>query len=159
MDIKAMMQSFKEAFSTFLYGTLTVAAGAQNTTTIAVTSDGHFRLKWILGSYTTQVAGPADGGANLTSLQLLDNGRGGAALWDTLIPCHLFMSPGRQRVSAVAGDPSNALFFPMEFNYLFLANTTIQMIGANAAGLANRIDLLLVGEKIPVTNGNAESVI
>ena len=71
-----------------------------------------------------RVAG-ADDGVNHLSMRLNDTGRS-LKLFEEFIPCSLFMSPGRTRTTGIAGDPSHQLFFPIEFDYTFIPNSTIQ---------------------------------
>lgn len=125
----------------------TIAANTNGSDTVSISDDGHFKSYYLGGQYTSQVAGPADGGACLVSIKIVDNGRRWDVL-DNLTPMSLFCSPGRQRASGIAGDPSNPLFVPVEFPYIFLAGTTIRIEYANAADYANTLWLVWYGDKL-----------
>ena len=113
---------------------------------ITISADADFECHSITGFYTTQTAGPVDGGANTLSMQIQESGRD-LKLFNDLIPLSVFFSPGRQRASLVAGDPSNQLFFPIEFNYLFKSKADIQIEVRNTADLQNYFFICFHGTK------------
>ena len=123
---------------------VSIAANSSGTQTVLISDDGHFRSFYLGGQFTTLTAEDTDGGACLVSVQLHDNGRNWD-LFDNLIPMSLFCTPGRQRASGVAGDPSNPLFEPIEFPHTFLAGTSIRVDYTNAAAYANTIWLVWYG--------------
>lgn len=124
-----------------------IAANTTGNGTLGISDDGDFYCSFIGGQYTTQIAGPADGGACLVSVQITDNGKRWQII-DNLIPMSIFCNPGRQRVSGVAGDPSNPLFYPIEFPYIFGSGTSIRIDFANASAQANDFWLVFYGEKV-----------
>jgi hypothetical protein len=124
-----------------------IPANTQNSQVVQISDDGHFHCKYLGGQFTTLTGAAADGGACTTSIKISDNGRRWDIM-DNLIPMSLFCNPGRQRVSGVAGDPSNPMFYPVDFDYTFLAGTTIRIEFANSAAFANTIWLAFYGEKL-----------
>ena len=96
-------------------GSVSIAASGTGVVNISVSSDAHFRCEYITASFTTLTGAAADGGANGISMRMIDQGRS-LTLFDDFISAELFSSPGRQRVSGVAGDPSNQLFYPIDFD-------------------------------------------
>lgn len=125
----------------------TVAANTSGSQNLKVSDAGHFKSYYLGGQYTTLTAETTDGGACLMSVKITDNGRRWE-IFDNLIPMSLFCSPGRQRSSGVAGDPSNPLFYPIEFPYIFLAGTSIKIEWTNAAAYANTFWLIWYGDII-----------
>jgi len=125
----------------------TVAAGANNSDVIQISDDGHFKSYYLGGQYTSLSAEDTDSGQCPISIKISDNGRRWDIM-DNLAPMSLFCSPGRQRSSGVAGDPSNPLFVPVEFPYIFLAGTTIRIEYANNAQYANTFWLIFYGDKV-----------
>jgi hypothetical protein len=123
-----------------------IAANTTGNGPVGISDNGDFHCKYLGGQYTTQVAGPADGGACLVSIQITDNGKRWQ-IFDNLVPMSLFANPGRQRVSGVAGDPSNPLFYPIEFPYIFTSGTSIRIDFANASAFANNFWLVFYGER------------
>jgi len=124
-----------------------IPAGANNSDVVQISDDGHFKSFYMGGQYTTRTGESTDGGACQVSVKIVDNGRRWDII-DNLAPMSLFTSPGRQRVSGVAGDPSNPLFVPIEFPYIFLAGTTIKIEYANASAYANDLWLIWYGNKV-----------
>lgn len=124
-----------------------IPANSNGSDVIQISDDGHFKSYYLGGQYTTLTAQSTDGGACQVSIRIVDNGRRWNIL-DNLAPMSLFCSPGRQRSSGVAGDPSNPLFYPVEFPYIFLAGTSISIEYANAAAYANTIWLVFYGDKL-----------
>lgn len=99
---------------------------AGDTIPVAVSSFGAFRVLFMTGNFQTLDNAGADDGVNHVSMRMNDTGRS-LKLFTEFTPCSLFMSPGRTRTTGVAGDPSNQLFFPIEFDYTFIPNSTIEM--------------------------------
>lgn len=124
-----------------------IEANTSGSRTIAISDDGHFKSYYLGGQYTTLTAQSTDGGACNLSVRIVDNGRRWHII-DNLCPMSLFCSPGRQRSSGVAGDPSNPLFYPVEFPYFFLAGTSMSIEYTNAAAYANTIWLIFYGDKV-----------
>lgn len=151
----ALLDQHSRQYAYWYYSSAVIAANSTLAVNMTISSDAHFRCCYITGTYTTQVAGPADGGANGCSLLLTDTGRA-LRLFNQRIPCSLFMSPGRQRVSAIAGDPSNQLFFPIEFNYTFLASSTIELDWQNNLDYANECKIVFMGYKLRKQFGGEE---
>lgn len=124
-----------------------IDANSSGVRTVQVSDDGDFQSYYLGGQYTTLTAEDTDGGACLLSVKIHDNGRHWD-IFDNLIPMSLFCTPGRQRASGVAGDPSNPLFEPIEFPYRFMAGTSIRVEYSSSAGYANTIWLVWYGLRI-----------
>lgn len=133
---------------------VTVPAGSTAMGQVAVSNLGHFMCSFVTGSFTTLAspgAGIVDTGVSYLSGQLID-GSGQRKLFNDRIPLDLWLSPGRRKDAAsttVLTDPvSNSLFFPIELNYLFTANSMIQLDVANASDEANTLEICFHGIRI-----------
>jgi len=147
IDFDALINRAKTDFPFWYPFGVDIPANDRNQDSITISSDGDFWCQYITGQYTTKIAGPVDGGANGISIKLSDNGWN-VPLFNGLIPISLFLSPGRVRVSGVAGDPSHQLFYPIEFDHVFLAKSTIEIEWASNLDFENRLDLCFMGRKI-----------
>lgn len=113
---------------------------------IAISADAAFHAQSVTGEFTTLNAGGADGGANGLTMQWFDDGRD-LRLFNDFIPCSLVFSPGRQRSSGIAGDPSQQLFFPIEFDYLFKPTSTFRCEVRNSLATDNNFQMCFHGTK------------
>jgi len=111
----------------------TVPAGQSKLGKTAISNLGHFLCLHITGMFSTLRDTGEEGviddpGVNYLRGQLTD-GNGQKKLFNDYIPFPLWMSPGRVKSASAtdptAGDPSNNLFYPQEFEYLFAANSDI----------------------------------
>ncbi len=127
----------------FYYGTKLVQPG-RDEHFIHISSDADFECVNFTGGFTTLDDAGADDGVNHLSVRITDTGYS-KPLFNEEIPMYLFMSPGRQRTTAIAGDPGNSLFYPIDFEYTFIANANIKMILTNDSDTANRFDWLFMG--------------
>jgi len=121
------------------------ALGADNED-IKIPSYGNFFSYYMGAQYTTQNAGAVDGGACQISLKILDTGRN-YLIFDDFIPMSMYSSPGRQRVSTVAGDPSQMLFGPIEFEHPFLAGSTINVSWSSSSDAENDFWIVFYGDQ------------
>ena len=112
-----------------------------------VTADAAFMCEEITGYYTTLTAEDTDGGACLLSALITDTGRS-IQLFSDFIPLNVFLSPGRQRSSGIAGDPSHALFFPISFEHTFRPNSEIRIEVRSTAAYKNDFYFLFHGRKL-----------
>lgn len=119
---------------------------------MAISADAHFDCKQMTGAFTTLTGAAVDGGASGMSFQIFDDGRD-LRLFNDVIPAELVFSPGRQRSSGVAGDPSLQLFYPIEFDYLFKATSTVRFEVRNSLAFANDFFVCFHGTKYLVTPG------
>lgn len=118
-----------------------VPAGQNHTAFVSLSNLGDFFCQVITGHYATlqSVAGPFivdDGISHLRGL--LSDQAGQKKLFNDYIPLDLWLSPGRVKninatnnLAAANGanqaSPSNQLFIPVEFEYVFSANSGIQL--------------------------------
>jgi len=129
-----------------------------------VSNLGHFLCLKITGSFSTlridPLAPPAiiDDGIDHLRGQLID-GAGQRKLFNDFIPLSLFLSPGRRRdvtatnavlptATAALAGLGNSLFYPVEFEYLFAANSQILLELRNDSDTLNRFDIAFHGVRI-----------
>jgi hypothetical protein len=132
----------------------TVTAGATKLGRVQISNVGHFMCMYITGSYSS-LASPAgaiiDTGINYLSGQLID-GAGQRKLYNDRIPFDLWLSPGRRRDAAsttVLADPvGNNLFYPIEFQYLFTANSDILLDVENESDESNSYEICFHGIRL-----------
>lgn len=135
-----------------------LAAGGLLNLSINVSNEGDFFCHDITGSFSTliEAAGPVtqDDGVNHLRAKIRDAGSG-TDLFDDFTPLDLFLSPGRTRTAGIivapaglAVEPSNTVFFPKRFVYVFRANTNIQIEVKNDANFANSFVLAFWGIRI-----------
>jgi len=151
-NIEELLERNHKQYDFKYFGSGTVpgtGAGGSITIPVAISADAHFRCMSFTGSFTTLGAGGADDGVNHLSCRLEDTGRS-LRLFDDFIPLSLFMSPGRSRAAGIAGDASNQLFFPIDFDYTFLANSTIELNLQNDSVTANTFQWCFHGTKYRV---------
>lgn len=137
-----------------LFMQVTIPAGQTNIGQVAVSNLGHFFCKFITGTFTT-LASPAgaivDTGVSYLSGQLID-GAGQRKLFNDRIPLDLILTPGRRKSATsttVLTDPvSNSLFYPIELEYLFTANSTIILDVVNNSNEANSLEICFHGIRI-----------
>lgn len=132
-------------FTQKLSGSLLVPSGG-DTLNIAVSSFGAFRALFMTGTFQTLDDGGVDDGVDHLSMRLNDTGRS-LKIFEEFTPLSTFLSPGRTRTTAVAGDPSNQLFFPIELDYTFLPNSTIEMELKNDSTTSNLVKITFHGTR------------
>lgn len=137
-----------------LFMQVTIPAGQTNIGQVAVSNLGHFFCKFITGTFTTlaRSAGAiVDTGVSYLSGQLID-GAGQRKLFNDRIPLDLILTPGRRKSATsttVLTDPvSNSLFYPIELEYLFTANSTIILDVVNNSDEANSLEICFHGIRI-----------
>lgn len=148
-NINQLLERNHKQYDFKYFGSKIVPANGSTTKEIAISADAHFRCLNFTGNFTTLNAGGADDGVNHLSCRLEDTGRS-LRLFDDFIPLSLFMSPGRTLSSGIAGDPSNQLFYPIEFDYTFLANSTIELSMKNDGATDNVFKWCFHGTKYRV---------
>lgn len=126
----------------------TIPANSTRLCKTNVSNYGHFFCMFMTGTFSTLDAGPADNGINHLSGQLID-GAGQRKLFSDRIPFALWLSPGRRKDSLVAGAAAgNSLFYPIEFEYLFTANSDILLDVSNNSTYANSFEICFHGIRI-----------
>jgi hypothetical protein len=143
-----------------LTGTVAALSGGTDFS-VNVSSLGHFLCQFITGTFET-IAIPAaaivDTGVTYLSGQLKDGARN---LMSDRVPLDLLLSPGRRKSATsttVVADPvGNSLFYPLEFEYLYLVNNNITMNVANTSNQACNFEIAFHGLRI-VANSAADEV-
>jgi hypothetical protein len=139
-----------------------VAAGSGGTDfNVNVSSDGDFYCMFITGTFEA-LANPAgavvDTGVTYLSGQLKDGSRN---LFSDRVPLDLVLSPGRRRSAlstTVIADPvGNSLFYPMEFEHLWVVNSNITMNIANTSNVDNHFEIAFHGWRLS-TSAAAQSL-
>lgn len=126
----------------------TVPANTTQLGRVNISNLGHFFCMFITGHFTTLDAGPADNGISYLSGQLID-GAGQRKLFNERIPLDLWLSPGRRKSALVLGAAAgNNLFYPIEFEYLFTANSDILLDVENSSTHANSYEIVFHGIRI-----------
>ena len=131
---------------------------------------GHFLCQYITGNYQTlsyadpdEECGPSivdDGICHLRG-QLID-GAGSTQIFSDFVPFDLLLSPGRIRsrtatnnliatILASKADNAPSLFYPTNLEYLFTANSDIQMNVKNDSDVAISFSILFAGIRVKVT--------
>lgn len=138
-------------YSEKLLMTGTVPANGTFPAKVSVSNLGHFFCMFITGTFTSLYddTGVTDTGVSYLTGQMFD-GAGMKKLFNERIPLDLFLSPGRRRDQAAwSGAPvSNNLFYPLEFEYLFGANTSIILDCENQSNYDNEIEICFHGIRI-----------
>lgn len=131
-----------------------VAAGATKMGKVGVSNLGHFFCMNITGSFSSlasPVAAIVDTGITYLSGQLID-GAGQRKLFNDKIPFDLFLTPGRRKdvnSTTPLTDPiGNNLFLPLEFEYLFTANSDILLEVENTSDETNYYEIRFHGIRI-----------
>jgi len=154
----------KSQYSETILLTGVVAAGAGLLARTAISNLGHFLCLKITGSFSTLVlaGGPpavaTDDGIDHLRGQLID-GAGQRKLFNDFIPFSLWMSPGRRRDATAqnaffpvapipVSEATPQLFYPIEFEYLFSANSEILLDVRNDSDNVNRFDVAFHGIRI-----------
>lgn len=139
-----------------------------------VSNLGHFFCMFLTGKYTTlaEITDPTLGKKVVdTGIQylraLLTDGAGQKRLFNDYIPLDLWLSPGRAKANcdnayqdildtsavpprevALAAMPGQTLFYPIEFEYVFPANTDILLNVKNSSNHENSFEIMLHGVRI-----------
>ena len=131
-----------------------VDAGQRKLCRASVSNYGDFLCMFITGSFETCVLKTAssqiiDNGVDYLKGQLSDS-IGQRKLFNDYIPFSLWLSPGRRRsplaannlylTGQSAADPSNTLFYPQEFEYIFASNSEILLDVYNDSNSITGID-------------------
>jgi hypothetical protein len=141
----------------------TVPASSSRIGKVAISTLGNFLCQFITGHFQslalTNTDHVVDDGISHLRGQLID-GTGNRKLFSDHIPLDLLFSPGRTKSVAAENRltaystyadlaaPSNALFFPMEFEYLFAVNTYILFDVKNDSDVALSYDMVFHGIRI-----------
>lgn len=130
----------------------TVPANSSKLGKVNISNLGHFFCQFITGSFSTIGTGAGiDSGISYLSGQMID-GAGQRKLFNDRIPFDLFLSPGRRKsansATPVTDPDSNNLFYPIEFEYLFTANSDILIDVVNSSDQDNDYEITFHGIRI-----------
>lgn len=130
----------------------TVPANGSKLGKVNISNLGHFFCQFITGSFSTMgTAAGVDSGLSYLSGQIID-GAGQRKLFNDRIPLDLFLSPGRRKdltsATPVTDPTGNNLFFPIEFEYLFTANSDIMIDVVNLSDQINSYEIVFHGIRI-----------
>lgn len=139
-----------------------VTAGETKLCKTNVSFIGHFLCQFITGNFETLAL---DGGAAIVDdgichlkAQLID-GAGSRQIFSDYVPLDLLFSPGRIRSTlatnnlmatgtASKADAAPALFYPTNLEYLFTANSDIQMYVKNDSDTTIKFNVLFAGIRV-----------
>lgn len=155
LDIDALFELQRVQYRDTIILEDTVPAGGTSIGRANVSNLGHFLCLSITGTFSTLYSPAAaiiDNGINFLSGQLID-GAGQRKLMNDHVPFPLWLSPGRRRdassTTLATTDPvPNTLFYPMEFVYLFTANSEILLDTQNTADEDNSYEIAFHGIRI-----------
>lgn len=132
----------------------TVPANSTKLGKVNVSNLGHFFCMFVTGSYTTlynNAGTPGDNGVVNLSGQLID-GAGQRKLFNDHVPFDLWLSPGRRKDGTSGGVLTDAignnLFYPIELEYLFTANSDILLEVVNTSDDINYYEICFHGVRI-----------
>ena len=150
-------------YSEKLLLTDTVPAAGQQLAKVNISSLGHFYCQFMTGSFQTLATIPddplvVDDGVSHLRAKMSD-GSNQRQLFNDYIPLDLFLSPGRV-VSAndtnltdlTKTAPSNSLFYPQPFVYLFPVNSEILFDVKNDSNVELRYEVLFHGIRLPIAS-------
>lgn len=143
----------------------TVPAGSSELGKVAISSLGHFYCQYMTGHFNTlsvQSAETVDDGLDHLRAKLSD-GSNQRQLFNDYIPLDLFLSPGRRKDStainfviddaaALLAAPSNNLFYPQPFQYLFTVNSEILFDVKNDSDVDCSYSVVFHGIRLPVAS-------
>lgn len=154
IDPEKVFSLQNQQYSEKLFMSDTVAANSTKLGKVNVSNLGHFFCMFITGSYSSlasPVAAIVDTGVSYLSGQMID-GAGQRKLFNDHIPLDLWLSPGRRRdvnSTTVLTDPvGNNLFYPIELEYLFTANSDILLEVVNTSDETNYYEICFHGIRI-----------
>jgi hypothetical protein len=168
LDVNSLFSLQNTQYSEKLLLSDTVPAAGSKLGRTAVSNLGHFFCQFITGSFFTCRVTPGaatfidDGCCHLKGQ--MSDGNGMKKLFSDYIPLDLFLSPGRVRdagadnvmnpvvipgpLTVDTSAPSNSLFYPMEFEYLFGANSEILLDVKNDSDIAVTYNICFHGIRI-----------
>jgi len=128
-----------------------VPASSSKLAKVTVSNQGHFYCYYATGKFSTLKnnggAAQDDGVSHLRG-KLIDGGTS-RPIFNDYIPLDLWLTPGRNRdAQDITGAVSNNLFVPLTFEYMFMANTDIQLDLRNDADFANNFTIVFWGVRI-----------
>lgn len=161
IDPQSIFALSKKQYSEKLYLSDIIQAGSTQMSKVSVAQYGHFLCQYITGSFSTlyQNGGTTIDHGVCTLKALMTDGTGQRRLFNDYIPLSLFLSPGRQKSESAANvvldnanglraNASNSLFYPLEFEYFFPANTDILLDVKNSSNVANSYDICFHGVRV-----------
>lgn len=131
-----------------------IEAGQSNIITADVSNLGHFYVTYFTGDFSTLALNEGvivDDGVSHLRGQLRD-GSNSKNLFSDFTPLNLIMSPGRVKnvnsVNVLIDPPSNNLFYPFPFFYMFTVNSKVILEVKNDSDTKNYVNLILHGVRV-----------
>jgi len=153
-QVEYLLQRFRNAkkyFQFILGDSKTITAGAtQEEVTLSISNAAGFHIEWLVGLYTTFQGGADDGVCRL-AMSIQDSGIE-TGLTNKALNLALLFSPGRQRTSGIAGDPSNPLFYGRAFDHVILPNTDLNLVINSTSDESNEFSVAFFGHKLKAKN-------
>ena len=164
IDPDRIMSMQNKQYSEKLLMTDTVPAGGQKLNKLDISSLGHFYCQFLTGHFETLKGIPPNGGPlgivddGVSHLRgKLSDGSNQRQLFNDYVPLDLFCTPGRVVSSddANLGDltktaPSNNLFYPQPFVYLFPVNSEILFDVKNDSNVEITYEICYHGIRLPL---------
>lgn len=137
----------------------TVPAGQSQMARLDISSLGHFFCQFMTGHFQTLSLDQAvivDDGVSHLRAKLSDE-TGTRPLFNTHIPMDLWLSPGRTKSTAsttllTTDAPSNNLFYPQPFQYMFTVNSGILLDVINDSDVDLLYEIAFHGIRLPVAS-------
>lgn len=160
IDPAKVFEIQKKQYRETILLTDTVPAGQSKVGQVSISNLGHFFSMFMTGSFETltmPVAAIVDSGVNYISGQLID-AAGNKKLFNDRIPLNILLSPGRRKSAnsttvLTTDPPGNSLFYPMELEYLWSANSTILMDVLNQSNTPITYEIAFHGIRIVTAAG------
>lgn len=149
-------------YSEKLILTDTVPANQSLLGKIAISSLGNFLCQFITGHFETLLFTVPNGGGHIEDDGIshlrgkMVDGSNQRQLFNDYVPLDLFLSPGRIKsnssVNFLTDPPSNNLFYPQPFQYMFTVNSEILFDVKNDSNTPIKYELVFHGIRLPVAS-------
>lgn len=153
IEVQNVFMLQQSQYSEKLLLTDEVPAGSMRMGKVSITNLGHFLVTRITGTYETLGFndGIVDDGVCHLRGKMVDQSSN-RPLTNDYIPLDLFLTPGRVKTSKSGGvmtdTPSNGIFWPDDFVYLFAKNSDVSFEVKNDGATSMRYNLCFHGIRI-----------
>lgn len=146
LDTRRQFVQSKEWYDWIVYSdTVDVEPGESEVMDMGIAASHDFACLYLKGTFTTNTVAGDDGVCQMAA-KITDNGSQ-TILWPDPVNLALELSPGRQRTTGIAGDPSSQLFYPQPFEHMFRATADIHVEVFNASDIVNTCFMAFIGNK------------